>query len=67
MTSTSVSLVVRAVNAASAAQSVHTAVNFVTFSAKGTSCRMELKGLRWNVASSAATMTVLPVCAHFSQ
>ena len=37
MTSTAVSFVVRAVNAASAAQSVHTAVNLVTLSASGTS------------------------------
>ena len=57
----------RLVNDASHPHALHTALSLVTSSAMGTRERTSLKGLRWNVASSAATMTVLPSRAHRSQ
>ena len=57
----------RLVNDASHPHALHTALSLVTSSAMGTRERTSLKGLRWNVASSAATMTVLPIRAHRSQ
>ena len=38
----------------------------LTSSARGISCRIWLKGLRWNVPSKAATMTVFPAFAQRS-
>jgi hypothetical protein len=61
------SVLTRLVKAASSPQRAHTALSLVTSSAMGTSDNTSLKGFCWNVASSAATMTVLPARAHNSQ
>eukprot|EP00982_Pelagococcus_subviridis_P004273 29120-Pelagococcus_subviridis.AAC.8 len=57
----------RAVNAASPPQPWHTALSFVTSSAIGTRPRTAPNGVRLKSPSSAATMTVFPSLAHFSQ
>lgn len=63
ITSTSLDCTIRLEKAASRKQIMHTAVSFITTSASGTSSSTLPNGLRWNVPSSADTITILPMFA----